>query len=103
MQNFGKLKNCNFVRKKYGSVSCDISYCIVICKTQKGSIDHFDPLNKLFSSFKLSFTLRVQIFEIKNSNRNQFFGRQSDPRNLQTCLIIWKYKHFWPLKMHSNV
>ena len=58
-----KIEKFQFCEKKYGSVSCDISSCIlVICKVQRGSIYHFDPLNKLFSSFTLSFTLRVQIF-----------------------------------------
>ena len=30
IQKFGKLKNSNFARKKYGSVSCDIFSCILV-------------------------------------------------------------------------
>ena len=66
------------------------------------SIHHFDPLNKLFLSFRPSFTLQEQIFDSKSSIRNYFFGDYLIQRMLTICLIIWKHKDIWPLKMYSN-
>ena len=74
------------------------------------SIHHFDPLNKLFLSFRPSFTLQEQIFDSKSSIRNFFFLRLFDPKNannmfdnLETQAYLAPKNVFkWPIVCKSN-
>ena len=73
------------------------------------SIHHFDPLNKLFLSFRPSFTLQEQIFDSKSSIRNYFFGTIFPKNaynmfdNLETQGYLAPKNVFkWPIVCKSN-
>ena len=66
------------------------------------SIHHFDPLNKLFSLFRHSFTLQEQIFDSKSSIRNYFFWRLFDPKNAYNMFDNLETKGYLAPKMYSN-
>ena len=74
------------------------------------SIHHFDLLNKLFLSFRPSFTLQEQIFDSKSSIRNFFLWRLFDPKNaynmfdnLETQGYLAPKNVFkWPIVCKSN-